>query len=171
VIKTLTNDEVYTLLSHLCVTDESNKPKQVQARNYALALFMIDAGLRVGEVIQLRVSDLVYQGEVVRLLTVRAEIAKGKREREIPVSLRLIETINLLKECYWYWKPFLTDHYAFFVTDKETHIGRRQVERIITEAGMLALGLHITPHTLRHTFGTRILRKSNIRVAQQLLGH
>lgn len=170
-VNTLSNDEVDKLLQVLLNPITGKPPNRLEVRDYALAVIMLDAGLRIGELVQLRVSDLVFQGETVNVLTVRAETAKRHLAREIPVSVRLCATVEILKGRYWYYQPYLTDHFAFYVGDKESHLGRRQVERIITAAGWSALGRKITPHTLRHTFGTRVLRKSNIRIAQQLLGH
>lgn len=170
-VNTLTNEEVDKLLNLFQIPPFERVRGSKAVRNYALVLFMLDAGLRVGEVVQLRVSDLFYAGEPVKLLTVRSEIAKRHTEREIPMSPRLQLTVKLLKVKVWYLRPFVRDHFAFYLKDSDEHIGRRQVERIVADAGMAALGRHITPHTLRHTFGTRVLRKSNIRIAQQLLGH
>lgn len=140
-------------------------------RDYCMILMMLDTGLRVGELVKLKQSDLYFYGSCVTQLTVRAEISKTKTERTIPVSARLIAAIQVLKTRVWYKDGAIRDHYAFYTAIPNCHITSRQVERIVGWLGQTYLGRRLTPHMLRHTFGTRVLRKSNIRIAQKLLGH
>ena len=60
------------------------------ARNLLACSLMLDAGLRVGELISLLTSDLYFYNAPVKTLTIRAAIAKGKRPRTIPLSLRIL---------------------------------------------------------------------------------
>ena len=60
---------------------------------------------------------------------------------------------------------------SFYATDTQRPITTRQVERIILTASMKALNRPIHPHVLRHTFASRLMKRTNIRVVQQLLGH
>jgi len=71
-VNTLSNDEVDKLLQVLLNPITGKPPNRLEVRDYALAVIMLDAGLRIGELVQLRVSDLVFQGETVNVLTVRA---------------------------------------------------------------------------------------------------
>lgn len=158
--KSLTDHEVLSLLSSLS-----------HDRDYTMALFMLDAGLRVGELVQLRQGDLFYAGVCVQHLTIRPEIAKGKVERGVPMSPRLIEAVNALRTHVWYAEPWIRNHYAFYVHDAAEPISIRTVQRIIADASSRFTSRKITPHMLRHTFAARVLRKSNLRVTQELLGH
>lgn len=170
-IKTLDNGQIDKLLTVLSDSPGCGRRLLLSYRNYCMGLFMLDAGLRVGELVRLRQGDIFYTGEVVEHLTIRAEISKTKVERGIPVSPRLALACENLKLKVWYAKPLLRNHYAFYDLEPVHHITERQVERIIKYAGCAIGTSWLTPHVLRHTFATRVLKKSNLRVTQQLLGH
>lgn len=159
-MNTLTIQEIEKLLT-----------TKMSRRDYCAFLVMLDAGLRVGELVKLRQQDLYFYGAVVTMLTVRPDISKTKAERVIPLSARLIAAIQMLKEHVWYSDGAIRNHYAFYTSDPGTHITSRQVERIVQFYGNTVIRRRLTPHMLRHTFGTRVLQKSNIRIAQKLLGH
>ena len=170
-IETLTEDGIYRLLSDL--KDFDGTPRQIynQVRYYVMVLLMLDAGLRVGELIQLRKSDLLVNSEPVNLLRVRSGIAKGNHGREIYLTQRMREAILLLQKFCWQINNDEDDIFAFFCTNGTKHITVRQVERILKKTGLDVLGHRIKPHTLRHTFATRLMRRTNIRTVQALLGH
>lgn len=170
-INSLTDDEVSDLLNEINLNKNPGKSLTDSYRNYCMALMMLDAGLRVGELVQLRQSDLYFHGCIVSQLVIRAEISKTKTERTIPISQRLTVAIQILKTQVWLKDGALLNHYAFYCNNFDKHITSRQVERIVLHAGHVALNRRVTPHMLRHTFGTRVLRKSNMRVTQELLGH
>ncbi len=169
--KTLTTEECEKLLYELYHPRPNLDPTRKQARNYTIALLMLDAGLRVGEVVQLRISDLMFNCVPVTSIIIRPEIAKNKTERIIPVSQRLS---NALKNHLQYNEPDKSHpavYYAFYSRRPLHPLTTRQVERIIKAAAMKSLGRPVHPHMLRHTFGTHIERKAGIRVTQELLGH
>ena len=169
--KTLTVLECHQLLDALLVKDGTPKQFRKGVRNYTMALLMLDAGLRVGEVVQLKVSDLIFNRLPVKTLTVRADIAKTKEERTIPISSRLSGALTTLSELFFSQghEDFLG--YAFFRTNYDEPMTTRQVERIIRTAALKAIGRPIHPHMLRHTFGTRLNLKGGLRIAQECLGH
>ncbi|MCK5612170.1 phage integrase family protein [Candidatus Pacearchaeota archaeon] len=170
-IKTLDNGQVDRLLEQLATGPDTGRRHLLTVRDYCMALFMLDAGLRVGELVRLRQGDIYYAGSCVEQLTVRAEIAKGNRERSIPMSPRLTSACQWMHKKVWPETIDRLDHYAFYNWEPHWHITSRQVERIIKGAGCAIGASWLTPHILRHTFATRVLKKSNMRVAQQLLGH
>ncbi len=169
--KTLTAEEAEKLLYELYWHPHINKPPCKSIRNYCIALLMLDAGLRVGEVVQMQGSDLYFNSEPVTSITVRADIAKNKTERTVPVSQRLTKALKdqfqLLVPTGHHW----TDPFIFRQGRAWPHLTTRQVERIIRAAAMKSLGRPIHPHVLRHTFASRLMRKTSIRVVQELLGH
>jgi len=169
--KTLTVEECRQLLEIL--SSRTGTPGQIRKgiRNQAVALLMLDAGLRVSETTGLRVSDLMFNGRPVTSLIVRAEIAKNHKERQIPVSERLAEALSLMDLNYW--TPILPNSGAFaFIEGKSNKpICRRQVHRIIGKAAAKAFGRDVHPHMLRHTFASRLMRVTDMRTVQAMLGH
>ncbi|MBA7518885.1 Tyrosine recombinase XerC [subsurface metagenome] len=169
--KTLTADECKLLLEALLCRNRSPYQSHRGVRNHCLALVMLDAGLRAGEVVRLRVSDLIFNGQPVTSLVVRPEIAKNQHERQIPISTRLCESLKEMD--LFHWSPCVANSgvFAFTSGGGNKPIVRRQVHRIITRAAIRSLGRSVNPHILRHTFATRLMRVTNIRTVQELLGH
>jgi len=169
--KTLTTDQCHRLLDILQIADGT--PKQVRRgiRNHTLGLVMLDAGLRVSEAIGLEVGDLIFNNAPVSSLLIRQEVAKNHKERSVPVTTRLSEAISKMFVAYW------SDHYqngqhkAFTSGRSDKSLTRRQVYKIISSAAIAALGRTVNPHVLRHTFASRLMRVTNIRTVQELLGH
>jgi len=169
--KTLTTDECHRLLNALQITDGT--PNQVRRgiRNYCIALVMLDAGLRVSEVAGLQVADLWFNNAPVTSVLVRPEIAKNHKERSVPVSSRLSDAIIKMFMAYW------SDHYkngqhrAFPSNVPDKPLTRRQLHRIISYAAISALGRSVHPHVLRHTFASKLMRVTDMRTVQELLGH
>ena len=169
--KTLTVTESHQLLDALIHYNAPHKSFRKGIRNHLIALLMLDAGLRVGEVVALQMSDLYYNEIPVESLVIRPEIAKTKKERVIPVSERLrcaLEEYN--EEPPW---PGIESigWAAFGVWPRGKQLTTRQVERIIRKAAMDSIGRPIHPHVLRHTFASRLMRKTNARIVMELLGH
>jgi site-specific recombinase XerD len=141
------------------------------ARNKVMFLLMLDAGLRVGEASRLLLTDLFLGSATVRTLFVPAEIAKNKEPRTIPLTRRLCDALtdyyNRLPEAAL-CEPAA---YAFYGPKYYLPITTRQVERIIAFVSITTIGRAIHPHILRHTFATRLMQKTSMRIVQQLLGH
>lgn len=169
--KTLNVTECHQLLDILLCKAGTKKQFRRGIRNYTMAVLMLDAGLRVGEVVQLRPTDLFYGPCAVQSLHVRPEIAKNKTERIIPLSSRLKAAIEQLCSDVWYGSIGSDDRFAFYQKNTWQKLTTRQVERIIRRAALKAIGRPVHPHMLRHTFATRLMRKTNARVVQELLGH
>jgi len=136
-----------------------------------MALLMLDTGCRVGELVQLEQSQLIFNSTPVNSLTIFKHQAKNKHERTIPTSSRLRDALEQMSRQWW-----TTDHdrgtpYAFYATWCMRPLTVRQAQRIITSAGKLSIGRDIHPHLLRHTFATRLMTKTSMRVVQELLGH
>jgi len=101
-----------------------------------------------------------------------ATIAKGNISRDIPLRADLREELKQ----FFYWKisnnepTELTD--PLFVS-KYTHnkLNPRDFQRITKDISLKAIGRSINPHVFRHTFATRLLSVSNLRIVQQALGH
>ena len=170
-VPTLTTEEVGLLLAELRRVYGRKHNLVAAVRDWGLAMVMLEAGLRVGEVVGLDVGDLLFGGEPVRSLVVRAEIAKRHVERVVPVSARLGGALCELRRVVWREVTGRPECPAWFVGRGLRRLGARQVESIIRRAALRTLGRPVHPHMLRHTFGTRVERVAGIRVAQVLLGH
>lgn len=168
---TLEVTECKQLLDRLLHPEGTDYSTRKSFRNYLLGLLMLETGLRVGEVVGLHVTDLWWAEAPVTTLVVRADLAKGGQERQIPISTKLADAIT---ECHEQLPSLFAGGYSF-VFDRcgshDKHITTRTAERIISTAAQDVLGRPVHPHVLRHTFASRLLRKTNIRVVQELLGH
>lgn len=169
--KTLTVTECQAISDALCNRDGRGKSSARGIRNYTMLLLMLDAGLRVGEVVALVMSDLFFQYLPVQTLTVRADIAKTKEERIIPLSDRLQELLVEFGRVNEEWFQAMPRRYAFEGNVPGQPLTTRQVERIVTHAAEKTIGRPVNPHIFRHSFASRLLRKVNIRTVQVLLGH
>ena len=167
----LTVLEAEKLLDVLLSDTGTLKQKHKGIRNYTIGLFMLDAGLRVGEVTQLLITDCMFNSEPVTSIIIRPEIAKNDKERQIPLSGRLRNALKMMGRHFWSLHAEYGTAYAFYETQKRAPLSTRQVERIIHEAGLVAFGKPVHPHMLRHTFATKLMRVTDIRTIQTLLGH
>ena len=120
------------------------------------------AGLRVGEVVMLRVSDI----DSKRML-IRVEQGKGRKDRHAMLSPQLLELLRA------WWLQCRSKGWLFPGRDPVLPITTRQLNRVCHMAAEAAgLGTWVSPHTLRHSFATHLLENStDVRVIQVLLGH
>ncbi len=169
--RTLTVTECHQLLDALLRKRGTEKQFRKGIRNYTMALLMLETGLRVGEVVSLTQQDLTYPTPPIQSLTLQPYQTKNKKERTIPLSSRVQSALDEMDKKWWWPTGRLLHYYAFYQTDPRVHITTRQVERIIRAAALKSIGRPIHPHVLRHTFASRLMRKVDSRIVQELLGH
>ena len=131
-------------------------------KHRALLMTVYAAGLRVSEVVALRVTDIDSQR-----MTLRIEQGKGRKDRYTMLSDRLF---TVLRE---YWKTAQPQDWLFPGQIPERHLTRSSVERVFYKArdaaGITKKG---SVHSLRHSFATHLLESGvNLRKIQILLGH
>lgn len=170
-LQTITEDESKKLLDKLLNAGSITAASKKTIRNYTITLLMLDAGLRVGEVVKLRRGCLMFAGEFCDKVAIPADIAKNKTEHIVPMTDRLQVAIRHMHVLWWTTDDVGLRDYAFYSTTPDRGLSARQVERIIKTTALFSIGRAIHPHVLRHTFATRLMRKTNIRIVQQLLGH
>ena len=124
--ETLTVTECHRLLAALQPETCTHKQRLKSIRNYAMALLMLDAGLRVGEVVQLLKTDLVFGDAPVHTLCLSAQITKTKTERMIPLSTRIQQGIGEMISRVWNTNPTPGDIFAFCRTGSYLPITTRQ---------------------------------------------
>ena len=136
-------------------------------RNRAIIEVLFSCGLRVSELVNLKLSNLYIDEQYVRVM------GKGSKERLVPISPRAIKELNL-----WFMdrnqmviKPGEEDY--VFLNRRGAHLTRVMIlimiKRQAAEAGIQKT---ISPHTLRHSFATALLEGgADLRAIQALLGH
>lgn len=169
--KTLTADQCQALIDYLMQNHGTQKQQVKATRNGVMAIVMLETGIRVGELCGLRIDDLWYAGQPVDNLVVRREIAKNKKERQIPISVKLRDAILLMSSMIWSELSASVPSFAFYSGLPCRALSTRTVERVILDAGRKSFHRDVTPHMLRHTFGSRMMRKTNSAIVQALLGH
>lgn len=168
---TLTISESHALLEGILGTGGTHKQFNRRLRNYTMAMVLLEAGLRVGELVQLRWSHLFFNCLPVTSIIINPEISKSDRDRQIPVSTRLSDALSTYHVAFTPDICGIHEPSAFFGSHPNRYLTTRQVERIITGAAMRALGRPVHPHILRHTFASKLMRVTNASVVQELLGH
>ena len=120
------------------------------------------AGLRISEIVSLKVSDIDSKRMVIRV-----EQGKGRKDRYVMLSPHLLELLRT------WWLVLRPRGYLFPGQDRISPLTQRQVRRACLEAARVAgITKRVSPHCLRHSFATHLLeRKVDIRVIQVLLGH
>ncbi|MFZ2149253.1 MAG: tyrosine-type recombinase/integrase [Sedimentisphaerales bacterium] len=169
--QTLNVNEQHRLLDALRAKDAPHKSFRGGTRNYLIGCLMLEAGLRVGEVVALRLSDLFFNCKPVLNLVLRSEITKNHKERSVPVSTRLKEALEEYFRNVFTLDDTLDECFAIFTLSPDHPLTTRQVERIIRSAAMESIGRPVHPHVLRHTFASRLMRVTDMRTVQELLGH
>ncbi|MBA7670295.1 Tyrosine recombinase XerC [subsurface metagenome] len=169
--KTLSVKECHLILTALFIQCRSPGQKKRSIRNHCMAVLMLDAGLRVGELVQLRQLDLAFEDCVGTSVLIRADISKSRFERVVPLTSGATASIGRMIDSWWGTASPAPEPYAFYQKDPLKPLTTRQVERIIRSAALLALNRPVNPHVLRHTFATRLMRTTNTRIVQKLLGH
>jgi integrase/recombinase XerD len=120
------------------------------------------AGLRVSEVVALKVSDVDSERMLLRI-----EQGKGRKDRFAMLSPQLLA---LLRD---WWRIARPQVWLFPGRDRINPLTTRQFNRAVHAAAHMAeIAKRVTPHTLRHSFATHLLEQNiDIRVIQVLLGH
>jgi len=158
----------------ICLSDSELQKFLDAARSPAELLrflLMADAGLRIGEVLKLKWPVLWFAGVPVGAIEVSASVAKNDRPRTIPVTERLSDAIESVIRPMISGLSQLPDKFVVYNHKTARPYTARQIQRDVLKIGWLSLSKQVTPHVLRHTFATRLMRKCPIRVVQQLLGH
>lgn len=136
-------------------------------RNRAIIEVLFSCGLRVSELVHLKLSDLYIKERYVRVF------GKGSKERLVPISPKAIRELdswfvdrNLMKI-----KPGEEDY--VFLNRRGAHLTRTMILIMIKQQALEAgIQKTISPHTLRHSFATALLEGgADLRAIQAMLGH
>ena len=142
--------------------------QQFGHRNKAILEIMYGCGLRVSEVISLKISYIYIKDEFIRV------IGKGDKERLIPISKSIIKTLQLYIEGERKSQNINHKHTdTIFINRRGYGLSRQMIFLIIKDlAEKAGIKKNIGPHTIRHSFATHLLEGgADLRAVQQMLGH
>jgi len=159
---TLSEEEIEEIISQI----DLSKPEG--ERNRAMLETLYSCGLRVSELVNLKISDLFFDEGFVRI------IGKGNKERFVPINLYTIRIINIYKKQVR-TKVSIQKGYEdiVFLNRRGRTLTRNMVFLILKDLVEKA-GIHkkVSPHTFRHSFATHLLENgADLRAIQQMLGH
>ncbi len=131
-------------------------------KHKALLVTAYSAGLRVGEVVRLKASDIDSKRMVIRVT-----VGKGAKDRDTLLSEM---ALSILRE---YFRAFKPKEWLFPGGARSDHLSERAAQEIFRDAKKKAgIAKPATFHTLRHSFATHLLEDGvDMRYIQELLGH
>jgi len=158
--KSLSISEVRSFLE---LNSSVNKPTTI--RDYVMLGLLYSSGLRVSELVYLKLEDVNLEAGFLRVL------GKGSKERIVPVNMR---SIDELKRYINQQRPEILKKRQssyLFVTGRGKPMTRQRFWQAIKVLGKKS-GIELSPHTLRHSFATHLLEGgADLRSVQKMLGH
>lgn len=158
----LSVDEIDLLQSLIDFTKDEG------VRNDAIIETMYSCGLRVSEVIGLKLSDLYFDEGFIKVL------GKGSKQRFVPIASSAVKKINSYiaeNRSHLKIKPKAED--ILFLNRRGAQLTRAMIFTILKDLTKIAgLTKNVSPHTLRHSFATHLLENgADLRSIQLMLGH
>ncbi|SEA73694.1 integrase/recombinase XerD [Prevotella sp. tc2-28] len=159
--------EVLTAAEVDALEDSIDVSKWEGHRNRAIVEVLFSCGLRVSELVSLRLTNLYIEERYVRVM------GKGSKERLVPISSKALKELDL-----WFVdrkqmkiKPGEEDY--VFLNRRGAHLTRTMILIMIKQQALEAgIQKTISPHTLRHSFATALLEGgADLRAIQVMLGH
>ena len=158
----LSFDEIENIISQIDVSTAEG------TRNKAILETMYSCGLRVSEVVNLKLSQLYLDVGFVRV------IGKGNKERLVPVGSSAIKYINIYRSTVRVHQPIVPgEEDILFLNRRGKRLTRVMIFLIIKDLVRKAgIKKNISPHTFRHSFATHLVEGgADLRAVQEMLGH
>jgi len=134
-------------------------------RDTAMLELLYSSGLRVSELVSLKMSNINFEAGFLRIL------GKGSKERVVPINSR---ASNKVKAYVKELRPEILKRRQsdyLFVTNRGSAMTRQRFWQTIKKYGK-QIGIDLSPHTLRHSFATHLLEGgADLRSVQKMLGH
>jgi len=161
-IESLTEDETIRLINFFKSRKvRGQKKERIKLRDLAIVTMLLYTGLRISELTNLKYSDITDDGIQI--------IGKWGKRRVVYLNAELQNNILMYNFTRTDKSPYLFVSHSSW---KTTKLSRNAVERILREAWSQCGIKKLTPHRLRHTFATMLLkRNAEIFYIQKLLGH
>jgi len=158
----LSFDEIEDIIAQI----DLSKPEG--GRNKAILELMYSCGLRVSEVVNLRISQLYFEAGFIRVL------GKGDKERLVPVGKSATKYMNIyLKDIRVHIAVQKGNEDIVFLNKRGTKLSRIMIFLIIKDLVKKAgIKKTVSPHTFRHSFATHLVEGgADLRAVQEMLGH
>ncbi|OQY94443.1 MAG: site-specific tyrosine recombinase XerD [Sphingobacteriales bacterium UTBCD1] len=158
----LSFDEIENIIAQI------NLSKPEGGRNKAILETMYSCGLRVSEVVNLKISQLYLDVGFIRV------IGKGDKERLVPVGSSAVKYINIYKnDIRVHINVKAGNEDILFLNNRGTKMSRVMIFLIIKDLARKAgIKKIISPHTFRHSFATHLIEGgADLRAVQEMLGH
>jgi len=137
-------------------------------RNKAMLETLYSCGLRVSELVNLKISNLYFNDGFVKVT------GKGDKERLVPIGTVAMKQITLYKnEVRCHITPKKGSEDVLFLNRRGAKLSRVMIFTIIKQlTTKIGLKKHISPHTFRHSFATHLIEGgADLRAVQEMLGH
>tara|TARA_B110000977_G_C10984933_1_gene457572 strand:- start:37 stop:933 length:897 start_codon:yes stop_codon:yes gene_type:complete len=159
---TLSTIEINTLIAAIDLSTPQGE------RNRTIIETLYGCGLRVSELITLKMSDLFFDEGFIKVT------GKGDKQRFVPIGESTITYINIYRNdirVHQEINPFAKD--TLFLNRRGKPLTRAMIFTIVKRLAVKAgIKKTISPHTFRHSFATHLLENgANLRAIQQMLGH
>jgi integrase/recombinase XerD len=158
--------EVLSVIEIDRMINEIDLSKPEGHRNKAIIETLYGCGLRVSELVNLRLTDIHY-GEGFVVVT-----GKGNKQRLVPVSGKALKEIDIYKKDRNNL-PVINDQNVLFLNRRGSRLTRAMIFTIIKDlAARAGIKKNISPHTFRHSFATHMIEAgADLRAVQEMLGH
>jgi integrase/recombinase XerD len=158
--------EVLSLLEIDAIVDIIDLSKPDGHRNKAIIETLYGCGLRVSELVNLRITD-IHKSEGFISVT-----GKGDKQRLIPISDKALKEIEFYITDRYRLK-IITDQNILFLNRRGKRLTRVMIFNIIKDlAARAGIKKNISPHTFRHSFATHMIEAgADLRAVQEMLGH
>lgn len=142
--------------------------KKKSSKLEAIIAVMGYTGLRISETLSLPLTSVYKDDKISRMVYVESDRTKTKRSRDVVINDQLAE---ILERYLFHNLTNAATSKLLFPSPRGIRMTNRAIQIAIRKLGYQVLERHVTPHTLRHTFGTLLARRASIRVVQEALGH
>ena len=139
-----------------------------QFRDYVMIEVLYGCGLRVSELVNLKLSNIFAEEEYLQIF------GKGSKERWVPINQRALHLLDTyIHQIRCHIQIVEGEEHFVFLNRRGRHLTRIRVFQVIKDATERAgIQKHVSPHSLRHSFATELVENgADLRAVQEMLGH
>ena len=149
------------------IIDTIKLDKPIDYRDKAIILIMYSSGLRISEVVNIKLTDLNLNENFISV------IGKGNKQRIIPVANTTMHFIkNYIDNFRIKFLKKTNSKGYLFLNNRGTQISRVSIWKVVKKHAVPITNENITPHVFRHSFATHLIEGgADLRAVQMMLGH